>query len=43
MIPDQLWPTDETFGRSRRIFPMTRGGTARVDYRRVISGIVHVL
>lgn len=38
-----FWLTDEQFGRLRPLLPTDTRGVKRVDDRRVISGIVHVL
>ena len=43
MIPDQFWLTDEQFSKIAPHLPTDTRGKARVDDRRVISGIVHVL
>ena len=40
---DQFWLTDEQFARIAPHLPTDTRGKARVDDRRVISGIVHVL
>ncbi|MCJ2070065.1 transposase, partial [Methylobacterium sp. J-030] len=39
----QFWLTDEQFARITPHLPTDTRGTERVDDRRVISGIVHVL
>ena len=38
-----FWLTDEQFGRLEPHLPTDTRGKARVDDRRVISGIIHVL
>jgi transposase len=38
-----FWLTDEQFARLEPHLPTDTGGKARVDDRRVISGIIHVL
>ena len=43
IIPDQFWLTDEQFSKIAPHLPTDTRGKARVDDRRVISGIVHVL
>lgn len=43
MNRDQFWLTDEEFSRIEPHLPTDTRGKARVDDRRVISGIVHVL
>ena len=43
MIRDQFWLTDEQFSRLAPLLPTDTRGKPRVDDRRVISGIVHVL
>lgn len=40
---DQFWLTDEQFARIASLLPNDTQGKERVDDRRVISGIVHVL
>jgi transposase len=40
---DQFWLTDEQFARIASHLPTDTRGKERVDDRRVISGIVHVL
>ena len=40
---DQFWLTDEQFAKIAPHLPHDTRGKARVDDRRVISGIVHVL
>ena len=40
---DQFWLTDEQFSKIEPHLPADARGKARVDDRRVISGIVHVL
>ena len=40
---DQFWLTDEQFAKIAPHLPTDTRGKARVDDRRVISGIVHVL
>ena len=40
---DQFWLTDEQFARITPHLPTNTRGKERVDDRRVISGIVHVL
>ena len=43
MNRDQFWLTDEQFSKIEPHLPADARGKARVDDRRVISGIVHVL
>jgi len=43
MIPDRFWLTDAQFEKIAPHLPTDTRGKARVDDRRVISGIVHVL
>jgi len=43
MILDQFWLTDAQFSKIAPHLPTDTRGKARVDDRRVISGIVHVL
>lgn len=43
MILDRFWLTDEQFAKIAPHLPTDTRGKARVDDRRVISGIVHVL
>jgi transposase len=43
MNRDYFWLTDEQFARIEPHLPRDTRGKARVDDRRVISGIVHVL
>ena len=43
MNRDQFWLTDEQFSKIEPHLPADTRGKARVDDRRVISGIVHVL
>ena len=43
MIRDHFWLTDEQFSRLAPLLPTDTRGKPRVDDRRVISGIVHVL
>jgi len=43
MNRDQFWLTDEQFSKIAPHLPADTRGKARVDDRRVISGIVHVL
>ena len=43
MIRDYFWLTDEQFSRLEPLLPTDTRGKPRVDDRRVISGIVHVL
>jgi transposase len=43
MNPDLFWLTDSQFSKIALHLPTNTGGTARVDDRRVISGIVHGL
>jgi transposase len=42
-MSDSFWLSDEQFGRLAPLLPTDTRGVARVDDRRVISGIVHVL
>jgi transposase len=43
MDRDYFWLSDEQFGRLAPLLPRDTRGVPRVDDRRVISGIVHVL
>jgi transposase len=43
MIRDCFWLSEGQFARLRPLLPDDTWGNARVDDRRVISGIVHVL
>jgi transposase len=43
MIRDHFWLNDRQFARLKRHLPTDTRGKPRVDDRRVISGIVHVL
>ena len=43
MNDGQFWLTEEQFGRLEPHLPRDARGKPRVDDRRVISGIVHVL
>ena len=43
MILDKFWLTDAQFSKIAPHLPTDTRGKARVDDRRVISGIVHVL
>ncbi len=43
MILDQFWLTDAQFSKIAPHLPTDTPGKARVDDRRVISGIIHVL
>src|ERR687897_508027 len=43
MNKDCFWLTDDQFARVKPHLPTNTRGKARVDDRRVISGIVHVL
>jgi transposase len=43
MIRDFFWLTDDQFARLEPLLPTNTRGKPRVDDRRVISGIVHVL
>src|ERR1700690_3733285 len=43
MILDQFWLTDAQFSKMAPHLPTDTRGKTRVDDRRVISGIVHVL
>ena len=43
MNKDCFWLTDDQFARIKPHLPTDTRGKARVDDRRVISGIVHVL
>ncbi len=38
-----FWLTDEQFSKLQPLLPTDTRGKARVDDRRVISGIIHVL
>ena len=42
-MTDCFWLTEEQFARLRPLLPTDTRGVPRVDDRRVISGIVHVL
>ena len=42
-MAEVFWLNDEQFDRLRPLLPTDTRGVARVDDRRVISGIVHVL
>jgi len=42
-MSDRFWLSDRQFRRLERYLPTDTRGVARVDDRRVISGIVHVL
>ena len=43
MDQDYFWLSDQQFGRLAPLLPTDTRGVPRVDDRRVISGIVHVL
>ena len=43
MNRDQFWLTDTQFSKIEPHLPTDTRGKARVDDRRVISGIIHVL
>ena len=43
MIRDHFWLDDEQFARLEPVLPTDTRGKPRVDDRRVISGIIHVL
>lgn len=43
MRDHHFWLTDEQFARMKPFFPTDTRGVARVDDRRVVSGIIHVL
>ena len=43
MIRDYFWLNDEQFSRLEPLLPTDTRGKPRVDDRRVISGIIHVL
>ncbi|WP_395698714.1 transposase, partial [Methylocella sp.] len=43
MIREGFWLTDDQFARLSPLLPSDTRGKPRVDDRRVISGIVHVL
>ena len=43
MNRDQFWLTEDQFSRLAPLLPTDTRGKPRVDDRRVISGIVHVL
>ena len=43
MSADQFWLSDEQFTRIEPLLPTNTRGKERVDDRRVISGIIHVL
>ena len=42
MASSHLWLTEAQFARFQPLLPHTPRGVARVDDRRVISGILHV-
>ena len=42
-MTDLFWLSDEQFGRLAPLLPSDTRGVPRVDDRRVISGIIHVL
>ena len=42
-MASEFWLSEEQFGRLAPLLPTDTRGVARVDDRRVISGIVHVL
>jgi len=42
-ISDNLWLTDREWAALERHLPQNRPGARRVDDRRIISGILHVL
>ncbi len=42
-MSDHFWLSDEQYGRLAPLLPSDTRGVPRVDDRRVISGIVHVL
>ncbi len=42
-MSNYFWLSDEQFGRLAPLLPSDTRGVPRVDDRRVISGIVHVL
>ena len=42
-MSDSFWLSDEQFGRLAPLLPSDTRGVPRVDDRRVISGIIHVL
>ena len=42
-MSDQFWLTERQFARLEPFLPTDMRGVPRVDDRRVISGIVHVL
>jgi transposase len=43
MLTGEFWLSDEQFARLASLLPQDTRGVPRVDDRRVISGIVHVL
>ena len=43
MSADQFWLSDEQFAKIEPLLPTDTRGKERVDDRRVISGIIHVL
>jgi transposase len=43
MNRDHFWLTDEQFAKLRPHLPTDTRGKPRVDDRRVISGIIHVI
>lgn len=43
MVLSEFWLSDEQFERLRPLLPNKVRGVARVDDRRVISGIIHVV
>ena len=42
-MANPYWLAEEQFGRLQPLFPNKVRGVPRVDDRRVISGIIHVL
>jgi transposase len=43
MVRDYFWLNDEQFARLEPLLPTDTRGKPRVDDRRVISGIIHIL
>lgn len=42
-MPNHFWLSERQFGRLQPLLPTKVRGVPRVDDRRVISGIIHVL
>jgi len=43
MSDHYFWVSDDQFGRRQPLFPNKPRGVPRIDDRRVISGIIHVI